>query len=349
MTGSKRRLAAAGLAAMFVIAGLSACGSDSADTTAAPAETEAAAAETTAAPAAATEAMAAETTAAAAVAAGGGKKLAIVSPYYSNQPATKEVVDAFKSAAEAKGYTVTLVDTKGDLPTVNNEMQNAVSQKADAIVLGMGDPKEFSAGLKAAKEAGIPVFGLDAGAADGVTANITSDNDFLGTTSAQAMLDAIGGKGSVIMIHFDPFEPVRLRDAAAKKLFEEKGIKIIEYVQGDPADSTGFAKTTVKDFLSKYPKGQVSGVWAGWDASALGAYQATQETGRTEVIVTGVDGQDFARAEVKKGGNWVATVRQDWGAIAAKGLEVIEANFGGTAPASPTIVVPGELITKTNA
>ncbi len=362
MTGSKRRLAAVGLAAMFVIAGLSACGSDSADTTAAPAETEAPAAETTGAPAAettgapvaeteaaATEAMAAETTAAAAAAGGGGKKLAIVSPYYSNQPATKEVVDAFKSAAEAKGHTVTLVDTKGDLPTVNNEMQNAVSQKADAIVLGMGDPKEFSAGLKAAKEAGIPVFGLDAGAADGVTANITSDNDFLGTTSAQAMLDAIGGKGSVIMIHFDPFEPVRLRDAAAKKLFEEKGIKIIEYVQGDPADSTGFAKTTVKDFLSKYPKGQVSGVWAGWDASALGAYQATQETGRTEVIVTGVDGQDFARAEVKKGGNWVATVRQDWGAIAAKALEVIEANFGGTAPASQTIVVPGELITKANA
>ena len=363
MTGSTRRLAAAGLAAMFVIAGLSACGSDSADTTAAPAETEAPAAETTAAPAAeteaaaaateaaaaATEAAAAETTAAAAAAAGGGKKLAIVSPYYSNQPATKEVVDAFKSAAEANGHTVTLVDTKGDLPTVNNEMQNAVSQKADAIVLGMGDPKEFSAGLKAAKEAGIPVFGLDAGAADGVTANVTSDNEFLGTTSAQAMLDAIGGKGSVIMIHFDPFEPVRLRDAAAKKLFEEKGIKIIEYVQGDPADSTGFAKTTVKDFLSKYPKGQVSGVWAGWDASALGAYQATQETGRTEVIVTGVDGQDFARAEVKKGGNWVATVRQDWGAIAAKALEVIEANFGGTAPASQTIVVPGELITKANA
>lgn len=280
---------------------------------------------------------------------GAGKKLAIVSPYYSDQPATKEVVDAFRTAAEAKGHTVTLVDTKGDLAAVNNEMQNAISQKVDAIVLGMGDPKEFGAGLAAAKNAKIPVFGLDAGAADGVTANITSDNDFLGTTSAQALIDAMGGSGSIFIIHFDPFEPVRLRGAAARKLFQEKGIKVLEDIQGDPADSTGFAKTKVLELLTKYPKGQVQGIWVAWDASALGAYQATQEAGRTEVFVVGVDGQDFARAEIAKGNNWVATVRQDWPAIAAKALEVIEANFAGTAPTSQTIVVPGELITKDNA
>lgn len=280
---------------------------------------------------------------------GGGKTLAIISPYYAAQPATKEVVDAFRSAAEAKGHTVTLVDTAGDLAKVNAEMENAIAQKVDAIVLGMGDPKEFGAGLAAAVAATIPVFGLDAGAAEGVTANITSDNEFLGTASAQAMIDAIGGSGKVIIIHFDPFEPVRLRGAAARALFQEKGIEIIEDVQGDPADSTGFAKKTVLDFLNKYPEGEVDGVWAGWDASALGAYQATQEAGRTEVIVTGVDGQDFARAEVRKGGNWVVTVRQDWGGIANTALSTIEAYFGGTQPASQVITVKGEVLTKDNA
>lgn len=280
---------------------------------------------------------------------GEGKTIAIVSPYYSDQPATKEVVDAFTAAAEANGHTVSLVDTKGDLAAVNGEIQNAVSEKVDAIVLGMGDPKEFSAGLSAAIDAEIPVFGLDAGSADGVTSNITSDNDFLGTTSAQALIDAMGEGKNVIVIHFDPFEPVRLRGAAARALFEEKGITIVEDVQGDPADSTGFAKTTVLDLLSKYGEGEVDGIWVAWDASALGAYQATVEAGRTEIEVVGVDGQDFAKAEVAKGGNWVATVRQDWAGIANKALEVIEAYLvSGTQPEA-VVVVPGELITKDNA
>jgi ribose transport system substrate-binding protein len=280
---------------------------------------------------------------------GEGKTIAVVSPYYSDQPATKEVVDAFKAAAEANGHTVTVVDTKGDLSAVNGEIQNAVSEKVDAIVLGMGDPQEFSAGLAAAVEAEIPVFGLDAGSADGVVANITSDNDFLGTTSAQALIDSMGEGKNVIVIHFDPFEPVRLRGAAARALFEEKGITIIEDIQGDPADSTGFAKTTVLDLLSKYAEGEVDGIWVAWDASALGAFQATVEAGRTEIEVVGVDGQDFARAEVAKGGNWVATVRQDWAGIANKALEVIEAYLtAGTEPEA-VVVVPGELLTKDNA
>ena len=80
------------------------------------------------------------------------------------------------------------------------------------------------------------------------------------------------------MIHFDPFEPVRLRAEAARALFEANGIEIIEYVQGDPADPTGFAAAAVARSPREVPGGRArrrSG--PGWDASALGAYQATQE------------------------------------------------------------------------
>ena len=329
MSMTTRRRLIAGVVALAAAAGLAACSDDKK------------AEETT------TTAAAVETTAAST---GAGKTIAIVSPYYSDQPATKEVVDAFKTAAEAKGYTVTLVDTKGDLAAVNGEMQNAVSQKVAAIVLGMGDPKEFSAGLKAAVDAKVPVFGLDAGSADGVTTNFTSDNDFLGKASAQALLDAMGAGKNIIVIHFDPFEPVRLRGAAARALFAEKGITIVEDIQGDPADSTGFAKTTILDLLTKYPKGQLDGIWVAWDASALGAYQATVQAGRTEVKVVGVDGQDFARAEIKKeGSNWVATVRQDWAGIANKALADIDAYLNGGAAPAAVVVVPGELVTAANA
>jgi ribose transport system substrate-binding protein len=278
------------------------------------------------------------------------KTIAIISPDYSAQPAAKTAIDEFVKAADAAGFKTTVTDTKSDNAKVNGEITTAVSQKVDAIVLAFGTPKEFGEGLAAAKAANVPVFGLDTGGTeDPILVNVTTDNGFLGSASAQAMMDAIGKPGNIAMIVFDAFQPVQIRGAEAKKLFEAAGYKIVEYVQGDPADSTGFAKKTVKDFLTKYPKGKLDGVWSGWDATALGAYQATQEAGRTEVKITGVDGQDFARAEVAKGGNWVATMAQDWPTIATTEVKIIQDFFAGTKPMDKVVYVPGMVINKDNA
>lgn len=281
---------------------------------------------------------------------GVGKSIAIISPDYAAQPAAKEAIDLFKAEAEARGYAVSLVDTNSDNAAINGEITTAVSQGVSAIVTAFGTPQEFGEGLAAAGAAGVPVFGLDTGGVvEPTLVNVTTDNQFLGQASAMAIVDAIGEGGRVGIIHFDPFEPVRLRAEAARTIFGEAGIEVVENVQGDPADSTGFAKQTVLDWLTKYPAGELDAVWAGWDASALGAYQATQEAGRTEVLVTGVDGQDFARAEVAKGGNWLATVRQDWATIATTLTDIIDAHFAGTDPAEPIVYVPAVLITAENA
>jgi ribose transport system substrate-binding protein len=282
--------------------------------------------------------------------AGAGKTIAVITPDYAAQPAAKEAIDRFQNAAQAQGYQVTVVDTARDNAAINGEITTAVAQEVDAIVTAFGSPQEFGEGLAAAGAAGVPVFGLDTGGVvEPTLVNVTTDNGFLGTSTAQAIIDAHEGSGKVIMIHFDPFEPVRLRAEAAKALFEANGWEIIEYVQGDPEDSTGFAKATTLDLLSKHPTGEVDAVWAGWDASALGAYQATQEAGRSEVLVTGVDGQDFAQAEVAKGGNWIATARQDWPTIATTLVGIINDHFAGSDPAEPVVYVPAVLITAQNA
>lgn len=277
--------------------------------------------------------------------------LAVLSPDYSAQPAAKTAIDAFVVEAKGRGHTVTVVDTNSDNAAMNAEITTAVSQKVDAIVVAFGTPAEFGEGLADAVEAGVPVFGLDTGgSAEGILTNVTTDPGFLGAASAQAIIDGLGADGgTVAMITFDAFEPVRLRGVAAKALFEEKGIEIIEYIQGDPADSTGFAKATVGDLLQKYAVGQLDAIWAGWDATALGAFQATVEADRTEILVTGVDGQPFALAEVGAGTNWIATVRQDWDTIAAVTMDQIESFVGGKAPAEDVIYVDAILVTAATA
>ena len=279
-------------------------------------------------------------------AAGAAKTVAIVSPYLSQQPATKEVVDKFTADAKAKGWTVTTVDTNNDFAKMNTEITRAVNQKVSAVELGMGDPKQLGPGLSAAKRANIPVIGLDAGVADGITANVTSDNKFLGETSAKAMIDAIGGKGSVLMFTYDDFEPVRVRGQAAKAYFAAQGIKVMDYVRIDAPNGLADAKAKAKDALAKYPAGQINGIWSAWDQAANGAYQAVDAAKRDDVKVTGVDGQDFAIAAINKGGAWVATVKQDWSGIAAKATETLDGVLAGTKPAEPQILVPGQLVTK---
>jgi ribose transport system substrate-binding protein len=281
---------------------------------------------------------------------GEGKTIAVITPDYAAQPAAKEAIDLFETVAEERGYDVSVTDTASDNAAINGEITTAVAQQVDAIVTAFGTPQEFGEGLANAAEAGVPVFGLDTGGVvEPTLANVTTDPRFLGEASAQAIIDALGGEGQIAMIHFDPFEPVRLRAEAASALFDEADIEVVEYVQGDPADSTGFARATVLDLLVKYPEGDLDAVWAGWDASALGAFQATQETGRDEVLVTGVDGQDFARAEVAKDLNWIATVRQDWPTIATTLADIIDAHFEGTDPADPTVFVDAIVLTAENA
>ncbi len=281
---------------------------------------------------------------------GEGKTLSVITPFYASQPATKEAVDLFITDAESRGYEAKMVDTAGDTAAVSGEMTSAIAQDVDAIVLAFAFSQEIGEGLAAAAEAGTPVFGLDAGGvADPMLVNVTSDPGELGLLSAQAIVDALGGPGKVAMIHYDTFEPVRLRAVTARELFEANDIEIVEYIEGFPPDGPGHAKATVLDLLVKYPEGELDAVWAGWDDPALGAFQATQEIGRPEVLVTGVDGQDFAKAEVAKGENWIATVRQDWPAITTTLVDIVDDYFAGTPPAEQTVFVPATLITAENA
>ncbi len=310
----------AAVAATFAVLALSACGGDS-------------------------DAGTSSASTGGSAAAGEERTIAVVSPYLSQQPATKEVVDDFTALAREKGWEVTTVDTNNDFARMNTEITQAAGRKVSAIVLGMGDPKQLGPGLKAAKAANVPVIGLDAGVADGVTANVTSDNTFLGETSAQAMLDAIGGKGSVLMFTYDDFEPVRVRGQAAKKFFESKGVTVLDYVRIDAPNGLADAKTKANDALAKYPAGQIDGIWNAWDQAANGAYQAVEAAKRTDVKVTGVDGQDFAIAAIEKKGPWVATVRQDWDGIAAKAVETLDGVLAGTKPSDPQVLVPGQLVT----
>jgi ribose transport system substrate-binding protein len=275
------------------------------------------------------------------------KVVAIVTPYMANET-TKYVIDRLKEDLEKKGWKVNVTDTAGDFSLLVGRIRDAVAQKVDAIVLGMGDPAQMTAGLDAAEKAGIPVFGLDAGVAKGVLLNVTSDNSDLGKASARALSDAIGGKGKVVMFTHDPHPGVRERAAAAAAYFASvPGIEILEKKHIEVPGPLDFARKLTQDLLTANPaKGSIAGIWAGWDEPAMGAVQAIRAAGRTEVKVVGIDGTPFARAEIAKKGPFQATVAQDFDGMAARLADLIEGTFNGQKPSEQVYKTPGKLVAQ---
>lgn len=281
----------------------------------------------------------------------GQPEVAVITGSYGT-PAAKYAIDAFQDLGTEKGWNVTIADTDFDFNQVNSLMQDAALRQVDAIVLGFPTPEQITVGLQAANDAGVPVYVIDGGteSMEGVALNVTSDSEQLAEISAQALLDAMGGPGKVLVIGHDPHPGIRLRTAEAIKYLEEAGAEIVDVKQvQEPASSQGEALNFTNDFLQANPgQDDLDGVWAGWDAAAMGVVQALGSAGRTDVPVVGIDATDQAVAEIKKDGPFVATVYQDWDAIVARIVDAIEADLAGTDPETNFEELPGVLVDEDN-
>ncbi len=276
---------------------------------------------------------------------GAEKRIAVVTPYMANAT-TAYVIKQFKDYTESEGWTVSVADTAGDFGLLVSRIEDAVAQNVDAIVLGMGDPVQMTKGLEAAAAANIPVFGLDAGVTEGVLLNVTSDNTDLGYRSAEELVEAINGKGNVILFTHDPHPGVRARAAGAAETLEKyPDIAIIEKIHIEVPGPVENARKVMEDLLTAHPEdGAIVGVWAGWDEPAYGATQAIEKAGKGEAIkVVGIDGTDFAKAEIDNKGPFVATIEQDFDGMAKMLVGLMKDHFQGKQPEKKWYMIPGKV------
>ncbi len=273
------------------------------------------------------------------------RRIAVVTPYMANAT-TAYVIKQFQQYAESEGWTVSVADTAGDFGLRVSRIEDAVAQNVDGIVLGMGDPVQMTKGLDAAAAANIPVFGLDAGVTEGVLLNVTSDNTDLGYKSAEELVMAINSKGNVILFTHDPHPGVRARAAgAAETLGKYPEIRIIEKIHIEVPGPVENARKVMEDLLTAHPEdGAIAGVWAGWDEPAYGATQAIEKAGKGDAIkVVGIDGTDFAKAEIDNKGPFVATIEQDFDAMANMLVGLIKDYFQGKQPEKEWYMIPGKV------
>ena len=280
------------------------------------------------------------------------EKVVVVTPYLS-QPGTQMYVDGFQAQAKAAGWEVSVVDTAGDVAAVISKIEDAVTQKVDAIVINV-DPAQIGAGLAAAADAGIPVVGMDAGSDPLVAVNVTSNGYAMAAETSVYVANRISGKGNVVMFVFDAFPPVQVRGVVADAIFANfPDIKVLDRITPDVADG-GIADSRAKmeAILAANPEpGSIAAVWAAWDQPALGAQQAIDAAGRggEGIVIVGIDANPQAREAIAAGGNFEASVAQDFAGIGATTADAVARILKGDKVVSKVIYVPTKLITKLNA
>ncbi len=277
--------------------------------------------------------------------------VAVITPYLA-QPGTQFYVEAFEARAAELGWDVNVIDTAGDVAAVIARIEDQVTAGVDAIVINV-DPAQVGAGLQAAADAGIPVVGMDAGNDPLLAANVTSNGYAMAAETAVYVANRIGGAGNVVMFVFDPFPPVQARGVIADAVFGNfPDITVLDRVTPDVGDG-GIADSRAKmeAILAANPEpGSIAAVWAAWDQPALGALQAIEAAGRQNegIVITGIDANPQAREAIAAGGNFEASVAQDFAGIGSTTADTVARLLAGEELVQKVIYVPTVLITSAN-
>ncbi len=278
--------------------------------------------------------------------------VAVITPFLA-QPGTQAYVQAFQEDAATRGWEVNVIDTAGDMAAVISRIEDAVTQKVDAIVVNV-DPAQVQAGLQTAADAGIPVIGMDAGADPLIVTNITSNGYAMAAETSVYVANRIEGKGKVVMFVFDAFPPVQIRGVVADAIFANfPDIEVLDRITPDVQDG-GIADSRAKmeAVLAANPEpGSIAAVWAAWDQPALGALQAIEAAGRTGegIVIVGMDANPQARDAIAQGGNFEASMAQDFVGIGKAAAEATARAMAKEEIKSKVTYVPTVLVTKANA
>ncbi|MGD8188959.1 sugar ABC transporter substrate-binding protein [Brevibacillus ginsengisoli] len=227
---------------------------------------------------------------------------------------SSQYIAGVKEEVEKAGGEVTVFNSDGDLGKMSSNLDAAINQHFDGILIDHGTPEALEQGVKKALEQKISVVAFDANLnVPGVTVLHQGDQKMAELTLEKLAQDA-GGKGNIVKIWVAGFAPMERRQESYKA-FQSKYPDLKEVAAfGSATSNTALdTQTQMEAILKKYPnKGDITAVWAAWDEFAKGATRAIQQAGRTEIKVYGIDLSDEDLQLIQDPNSpWVASAAVD--------------------------------------
>ncbi|MFZ5672879.1 MAG: sugar ABC transporter substrate-binding protein [Pseudomonadota bacterium] len=263
-----------------------------------------------------------------------------------------------KQAAEYWGklFNVEVTWFDGQLDAVKQRaaIDNMASQKWDFVAIQAFGIGTLTAPVKKMIDAGTPVMDMDTLIAPLDTIDVHTflapDNEFMGASVTQALVNKLGGKGKIVMTQGALGHTGAQGRAKGFKSVVEK-FPEIEVLDEQPADwdVTKVARIW-ETLLTKHP--QIDAAFFHNDDMALAAHKVMQAKGREGILIGGVDAMPPAIAAVSDG-RMFATVRNPscrihGGAIIAGVAAVVHGTKTGEG-IPKHIITDGPVVTKENA
>ena len=263
-----------------------------------------------------------------------------------------------KQAAEFWGrlFDVEVTWFDGGLSTTQQRaaLDEMASRDWDFVAIQAGEIDALAAPVNRMIDAGIPVIDMDTLIAPldriAVHTFLAPDNEFMGAAVTKALVDAIGGAGTIIMTQ----GALGHTGAQGRARGFESVIAQhpnIEVLATDPADWDPATVVRLwESYLDRYP--HISAAFFHNDDMALAALEVMRARKRTETLVGGVDAMPPAIQAVLDG-RMYATVRNSscrihGGAIVA-GVDAALAPKKTPAAPPRQIVIDGPIVTPANA
>lgn len=250
-------------------------------------------------------------------AAEGGKLKIGVSIAGLTMPYYVRMYDGFLAAAEKEGFEVVFADGGVDAESTVKAVEDLINNNIDALAVSTNYSEALVDSFARCKEMNIPIFymgnlNLIPEAKEFMTFYEGTESDtagYLGGTWMADYLKGINYKTDLNIVEVSLVsDPLHQRYTGFVTGLEDNGFTV-NYINtvGDLTRENSLSGS--EDMLTAHD--DIDIFFGTAATSALGAYDATQNAGRNEVMVVGFDGEAEELQHIDEGGNYIATICQD--------------------------------------
>ncbi|ANU21912.1 sugar ABC transporter substrate-binding protein [Planococcus donghaensis] len=241
------------------------------------------------------------------------------------------------------GGKVTVFTSEGDLAKMASNLDAAINQGVDGILIDHGTKEALNQGVEKALEKGISVVAFDAGIdMDGVVSLEQGDQQMAQMTLEKLAQDN-EGKANIVKIWTAGFAPMERRQIAYEKfLADNPNIQEVTAFGSATSNTALDTQSQMEAILKQYPnEGEITAVWASWDEFAKGAVRAIEQAGRTDIKVYGIDMSDEdLQLMQKENSPWLASAAVDPTDIGCIQVRYLYQLLNGEQPEEKVILEP---------
>jgi inositol transport system substrate-binding protein len=276
----------------------------------------------------------------------GEGRIALMMSHMSNSFVTT-VAAAAKAKGQELGYNVTVFDGNQDASTQVGQIEQAVSQGYDGILVEPVSKDGVMPGLLTANDAGVPIATVVQEASDqSLAAAYVGGDDFkAGELQMTKALEAIDGQGAIAVLYGPLGSDGQLARKAGYDSVLEKNPGVTVAFDKSANWVTAEALNLVENWLSTGT--ELKAIVAQNDGMAVGAVQAIENAGKTgQIQVFGVDATEEGVAAIEAG-TLAGTVSQDTAGIGELGVETMAKIIDGET-VEAEVLTDAQWVTKEN-